>query len=123
VHSLQRGGDQRLLSGAIREGTAVYLAELALPAPASPYFMSWGRAHEAQVRDRFLREMNGNDVSQWIGNNGRATEEWPADLGYFIGYRIAEEYVKRASDRREAIKDLIVMKDAKEILEKSGYAK
>ena len=122
VHFLQRGGNQTLLSQSIREGSAVYLAQLVQPLAKPAYFMMWGAAHEAAVRERFLREKESTDWSQWLGNNGSASEDWPADLGYFIGYRIAEEYVKHSADRKQAISDLLIMKDPKEILAKSGYA-
>ncbi|HUP89975.1 MAG TPA: DUF5700 domain-containing putative Zn-dependent protease [Longimicrobiales bacterium] len=122
VHYLQRGGNATLLSGAIREGTAVYLAEIAMPMTTQPYFMTWGAAHENEVRERFLKEQDSSDWSQWIGNNGSASEEWPADLGYFIGYRIAENYVNRAADRKQAIRDLLLLQDPKVVLQRSGYA-
>jgi hypothetical protein len=123
VHFLQGSGDGTLLSAAIREGSAVYLAQLAMPLANPAHFMTWGAAHEAQVRERFLKEMSGKDISQWIGNNGRASAEWPADLGYFIGYRIADEYVKRSADRMQAIRELLRVENARQILEKSGYGK
>lgn len=122
VHFVQQGGGSTLLADAIREGTAVYLAQLVEPLTTPPHFMRWGRAHEAEVRARFLAEQDTSDLGQWIGNNSTATEDWPADLGYFIGYRIAEQYVAHSPDRDRAIRDLLVNPDPKAILDRSGYA-
>jgi hypothetical protein len=48
--------------------------------------------------------------------------ERPKDLGYYMGYRIAQAYYDSASDKREAIRDILAIRDAHEFLKKSGYA-
>jgi hypothetical protein len=47
--------------------------------------------------------------------------ERTADLGYFVGYRIAESYYNTAADKRKAVQDILTMTDFAEILRKSGY--
>jgi hypothetical protein len=34
---------------------------------------------------------------------GKVTNGRPADLGYFVGYRIAEAYYNEGSDKKKAI--------------------
>ena len=48
----------------------------------------------------------------------------PNDLGYFIGYRIAQAYYQRASDKSQAVRDIIAAcrGDARDFLARSGYA-
>jgi uncharacterized protein YjaZ len=46
----------------------------------------------------------------------------PNDLGYFIGYRIAQAYYTRARDKRAAIRDILRVRDVDRLLRESGYA-
>ena len=47
----------------------------------------------------------------------------PNDLGYFIGYRIAQAYYNRMTDKAQAIRDIITGNggDVKTLLARSGY--
>ena len=45
----------------------------------------------------------------------------PKDRGYYIGYRIAEEFVSRSLDRDQAVIDLLVVRDSESLLQASGY--
>ena len=124
VHFQQQkaGGKETLLFYALIEGGAEFIADLILPAPRKPYFREWGERHESAVWERFADERSAEDPSAWIGNNAKATEEWPADLGYFVGYEIARAYYTRAADKHQAIRELLEFQDAEKILRESGYA-
>lgn len=94
-------GPITLLSQSIREGAADFIAELtsgSLPAGA---YLPYGLAHEADLWAEFREVMHGDDMAGWL--YGGQPEGRPADLGYFIGYRIAEAYDcaedKRAGER------------------------
>ena len=65
--------------------------------------------------------MNGSDISRWIANQNRVGDGWSADLGYFVGARIAEAYYARGADKEQAIRDLLFVKDSADILRRSGY--
>lgn len=39
-----------------------------------------------------------------------------------MGYRIAQAYFERATDKRLAIRDILLMDDPQDFLERSGYA-
>ncbi len=45
----------------------------------------------------------------------------PADLGYYIGYKIVESYYNRAKDKKQVIKDILDIKDFNAFLKASGY--
>lgn len=115
-------GKDTLLEVALMEGGADFMAELILPGSPVPQYRTWGDAHESEVWARFARDMKGSDVRNWIGNNARATKDWPAALGYYVGYQIAKAYYMKAPDKKKAIQDLIALKDADAILQQSGYA-
>lgn len=46
----------------------------------------------------------------------------PADLGYFIGYRIVEAFHARSPDTRQAVHEIIRATDFEDLLRRSGYA-
>ena len=112
-----------LLYYSLREGIAEFVAELASPAPEPPYYRTWGDAHERQVWERFRADMHGAETSSWIADLGRATEGWPADLGYYMGFQIARAYYEKAADKQQAIRDLIRLEDPDRIRHESRYTK
>ena len=65
--------------------------------------------------------MHGTDTSEWLYNQGTATGERPGDLGYFIGYRIAEAFYERTADKRLALRAIIEVGDSDMFLAQSGY--
>ena len=113
---------KNLLEQSLLEGSADFIGELA----SGGYINAWLRAYaiprEAELWAEFRTAMHGTDVTRWLYNQGSATSERPGDLGYFIGYRIAEAYYDRASDKRAAVQAIIEIKDADQFLTASGYA-
>jgi len=57
----------------------------------------------------------------WMANNATATPEHPADLGYYVGYKIAEAFHARAQDKRRAPAEMIEVTDFDAFLARSGY--
>jgi hypothetical protein len=123
VHTLQRGVGRTLLELSLREGGADFLAELATGIPTDfMIYHQYGRAHEREVWEAFAREMDsGETVGSWLGSWGNPDNRGAPDLGYWVGYRIAEAYHARAADKRQAVRDLILVRDAPGILRTSGY--
>lgn len=122
VHAQQApsSSDHTLLERAFIEGSADFVGELISGATINAPAQAYGRAHERELWTEFQRGMNDRDFGDWLyqpGEHGR-----PRDLGYFIGYRIAESYYRNAKDKRAALGDIIVAKDIKRIVERSGYA-
>jgi pimeloyl-ACP methyl ester carboxylesterase len=112
-----------LLDVALIEGGADFIADLVLPGGPVPYYRTWGDAHAEQVWSRFAQEMNRDSIADWIGNNTTtATDAWPADLGYYVGYEICKAYYDRMGDKEQAIRDLIRLEDSEAILRLSRYA-
>ena len=118
----QREGKTTLLEATLIEGGAEFLSNLVMPWSTEPANHAWGVANRARIWDRFAREMHGTDTSAWIANNDRETPDWPAALSYFVGYEIAKAYYERSADKRQAVRDLMELVDAEEILARSGYA-
>lgn len=110
-----------LLARVLNEGTAEFVAELVAGRPTYlRHFRAW-QADEARWFAEFQRDMNGTDVSRWLYNQGSAGSDRPGDLGYFIGYRIAQAYYLQAADKARAVRDLIELADPAGLYARSGY--
>jgi hypothetical protein len=124
-----------LLSQALREGVADYLATLVTGAIPHLDRDAWARPQEAALwqafqRDRAAIRGSGDGLNKlvasphfrrWFANCGAAPDGWPCEAGYWIGMRIAEAYVARAADERAALRELIELRDPDAILKASGY--
>ncbi len=123
VHVLQNTDHDDVLGNALVEGGADFLANLLYAPPKQPSrYMTFGLANEALVKQQFAAQMNSKDLSLWTGNNGQdLPEHWVPDLGYFIGHQIAQRYYQQATDKKQAIRDLLMLTDPEEILAQSGY--
>lgn len=118
--SMGNGGN--LLARSMNEGVAEFVGSLSAGVPTFIGFFAQWQGREREFWTAFDRERTGTDYSRWLYNQQNATTEWPGDLGYFMGYRIAQAYYNQASDKRQALRDLIALKDPEAILAKSGYA-
>jgi hypothetical protein len=122
VHNNQGPQDNTLLSYALNEGMADFVAELVTGtlgnnARLHPY----GNAHERELWAAFKQEMNGTNSSNWIANGPQETPEKPCDLGYYVGYRIVQNYYNQAADKKAALAHILTLRDPKAFLAESGY--
>ncbi|HUF65685.1 MAG TPA: DUF2268 domain-containing putative Zn-dependent protease [Gemmatimonadaceae bacterium] len=115
------GPEQTLLALALREGSAELIAELATGQVISTAAREYGEAHEPELWSRFRTEMHDREPGDWMFVRP-ANPEWPADLGYWMGYRIARTYYDQAADKRQAIVNVIALRDFEGFLAASGYA-
>jgi hypothetical protein len=124
IHALQQySGEPTVLYAALIEGSADFLAGLAMPEADKPHYYKWGLEREEMIWRRFQEEMDTKNIQNWSGNNGQVEDEdWYADLGYFIGARICEAYYEQAEDKSKAIRDLLFVSEPNAILKASGYA-
>ena len=123
-----------LLAQALDEGCADLLADLVTDAsPGTPSAgpgvvttsdgggtRAYGLAHERELWSEFRPVMLRGDAKGWL-YEGDAAKGRPADLGYFVGARICRAYYERAADKRQAVRDILVMADPKAFAEASGY--
>jgi uncharacterized protein YjaZ len=64
--------------------------------------------------------MDGTSVKNWL-YQGNGAKDRPADLGYYIGYKIIESYYKNAGDKKQALRKILEISDFKDFLAKSRY--
>lgn len=117
-----------MLTQSLIEGVADYLASVVTGEVPSLDRDKWAREREAWLWREFERDRQAvladNDsprFKRWFANYGTAPEGWPIEAGYWIGMRIAEAYVERATDKRAAMNELIELRDPVRILTDSGY--
>jgi hypothetical protein len=123
IHFLQKDGlDRSLLHAAIKEGMADFLAELATGRNFNARLQVYGLAHEPALWAAFTKEMGATNASNWIANDNQETADKPADLGYFVGYRICQAYYARMADKKQAVHDMLNIRDYPAFLAQSGYA-
>jgi uncharacterized protein YjaZ len=114
-------GVTTLLGRAFREGSADFLGELISGGLINQIQREYGDAHEAELWREFSAAMHGQDVSKWMYQADKAGDR-PADLGYYMGYRIAKAYYERAKDKKAAVKRILRETDVEALLRDSGYA-
>jgi Predicted Zn-dependent protease (DUF2268) len=108
-----------VLDASLIEGAAEFIATLISGETAyhSPYAPA-DRSRDEEVETRFVTDENEADLSRWI-DNGTLTE--PGDLGYWVGYRIVKAYYEHAANKRQAVREILEMKNPKAFLAKSGW--
>ncbi|MBC9930521.1 DUF2268 domain-containing putative Zn-dependent protease [Chitinophaga qingshengii] len=124
THTQQPGGDREdnartnLLGMCLVEGACDFMAELLLQQPIKMPYMTYGKAHEKEIWQKFKKDMHGTEAKDWLYNG--------VDLGYFVGYVICKSYYDHAKDKAKAI-DAIVnidnekLADLDKFLAASGY--
>jgi hypothetical protein len=113
--------DQTLLAAAIREGSADFLGELLVGRNINEHVHEWAASREAELWDEFQQVMYETELGGWLYGGGESDER-PADLGYWMGYRIAQSYYDRVADKPRAFADILRISDFAKFLEDSGYA-
>lgn len=112
-----------LLQVTVIEGTADFVASLAVQEPDIRQMTDrwqYGCAHEAELAARFTGELDQTRLQPWLYDHTPDTG-WPPDMGYWLGYRIAQAYYHRAADKTAALKALLAVTDFKALLKASGY--
>ncbi len=106
-----------LLYRTLREGAADFIAELV---SGNEKINEYGSKNEKQIWTDFKNEICNENSNNWLYNSSFIKGK-PADLGYFVGYKIAKEYYKNALDKKQAVNDIIEMTNPLRFLELSRY--
>lgn len=113
--------DATVLEAALAEGGAEFVGELIAGSVGYVSLAPAMKGREKTFETAFLADMDRPaSGSAWLYNHP-GTRERPADLGYWVGYRIAKAYYRRAKDKRQALRDIIELGDPKAFLIDSGW--
>lgn len=106
-----------LLYRTLREGSADFIAELV---SGNEKINEYGDKNERQIWTDFKNEICNENSNNWLYNHSTVKDK-PADLGYFVGYKIAKEYYKNANDKKQVVNDIIDITNPLRFLELSKY--
>ncbi|MGS1076814.1 DUF2268 domain-containing putative Zn-dependent protease [Pseudoxanthomonas beigongshangi] len=107
-----------VLESALMEGAAEFVGELISGEVAYLHLKHNTKGQEKAIETKFQTDMDKRDLSDWIYNSKPGN---PGDLGYWVGYRIVKAYYRNAGDKRQALRDIIGLRDAKQFLARSGW--
>lgn len=107
IHTQQAGRwGYDLLSQSLHEGIAEFIPTLAMGRPSRAASVLYGEANTEKVRAVFEEELFAYWIDRWIWND--TTGPFPVrDMGYYVGYAMAQRYYELASDKQQAIAELI----------------
>lgn len=107
-----------VLAASLEEGAAEFVTELTTGSISYSYMSGLTAGREREIETAFAADVDKTDLSDWLYNS---TPAQPADLGYWVGYRIVKSYYQHATDKRQALRDILEMTNPKEFLAKSGW--
>lgn len=114
-----------LLEQALLEGMADFIACYLLPDEPfiNQHIYDYGNAFEEQLWDEFKIEMDKNyKDTEWLYTGSINTSKgYPADLGYYIGYKILEAYSENFDNIPDAINSMLNISDYYLIYANSSY--
>src|SRR6185312_16291384 len=119
----ETGDNSTLLQQVINEGTADFIASLVIQQPDVRQMTDrwrYGCPREQALHARFVKEQDKVETSPWLFDHHPAAG-WPPDMGYWLGYRIAQTYYHRAADKHAALTALLQVTDFRKLLAASGY--
>lgn len=125
VHTRQKGSlrNAELLVPVLNEGIADFITEKITGLNINAQLHDYGRAHACEIRDEFNQAIRQKhtDLKPWLYNGNNAGDRKP-DLGYYVGYTIAELFYEKQPDKQKALNWLLDRSKYKKIYTLSGYA-
>lgn len=120
IHFQQKHSDDNLLSSCLLEGAADFVAELTSGHNLNSRNKTYADAHEEELWVKFQEDVAKNQSQgDWLYNYDKAHP----DLGYYMGYKIAQALYQSAKNKGEALRMIIEMRDPQKIFALSGYGK
>ena len=111
-----------LLNTSLIEGTAEFLSSVITGGSIlADDVKAYGKANETELWQKFKEDRKAGNPTAWLYNGNKDRGGVPADMGYWVGFRIAKSYWDNMEDKQQAFRDILLWDDADEFLEKSGY--
>jgi hypothetical protein len=88
----------------------------------TPEEWEWALEHETEAWDRALSDLESTDrqiAAPYVARSARLLPDSPGAIGYFLGYRLTEAYVRRHGP--DSWRDLYEL-PVREVLARSGYS-
>ena len=120
IHFNQKmADDTTLLCAVLIEGMADFIGELISGKTPNERLHIWAKGKEKKIWADFEKEMYLNRARNWIANSNQETADHPSDLGYWVGYQICKAYYDQSADKKQAIADMLHIKDYRSFYQQS----
>ncbi len=107
VHSQQNQPVYNLLSQCLYEGVGELIGTELAEEPSPWTAFEYGPKNEKFVQETFEKQLFDNrNMGDWLWNDTN-NPFGTRDMGYYVGYRIARLHFDKATDKKQAIKELI----------------
>lgn len=114
-----------LLEQSILEGMADYISRYLLPdvPNINDHLFEYADPIEQDIWNAFKleKDLNYSNTNNWLYNGGNVSSTTPADLGYYVGYKILESYSAKFSNKLEAIQSMLSTSNYYDIFDMSKY--
>lgn len=80
---------------------------------------AYGAKHEKMIWAEFSKKMHGNDYFLWLYS--RPENNMPSDMGYWVGKRIIKKLYEQSPNKKQMVKEILILEDAESILNRSLY--
>jgi hypothetical protein len=111
-----------LLQQCIVEGSADFLGELISGETTNKTAIAYGDKNEEKLCREFVAKMDSTNYIDWLYDVSRKDDR-PNDVGYWMGYKITQQYFMKTADKKQAVREILDIKDYKAFLVQSGYLK
>ena len=111
-----------LVTGSLKEGIADFITDLVLGLNINQPLHDYAKGKECALWQAFVAdyEKDPNNYKGWL-YGGDSNKERPADLGYFMGYKIVEGWYANQKDKAQAMRTLLNQKKYEQIYKQSSY--
>ncbi len=122
IHYQQNYNENDLLAQSINEGSADFVAALISGGSLTEHYNDvYGKKRAAELWAEFESRMHKDSLKGWLyGGSGKG--ERPNDMGYWMGFQICSAFYAKASDKKQALHDILNIDDMDSFLKASGYA-
>lgn len=115
------GPEKSLLALTIREGIAEFFADMAVGEITQEEAREYVIVNEASLWRKFQPDMMGAETGDWMWATPSDPSQ-PRHVAYYLGARIVQSYYDRASNKMDAVAEILSVTDYPAFLSASGYA-
>lgn len=125
VQQFQHPNSGSVLEASLAEGMADFISHHLISNEPfmNEHLHEYGDGKEEELWNEFKAQVNLNSSNtEWLYTAKTTANGHPADMGYYMGYKILESYSTQFSSINEAIAQMLTTKNYSDIYTKSGYA-
>jgi hypothetical protein len=109
-----------MLGLCLREGGAEFFTDLVLGTTTTQKSVDYLMENEQELKERFVTDLKKQDTGFWLWESLNKKGQ-PKLLGYSMGFHICKAYYNKASDKEEALRQILAMEQPVSFMKNSGY--